>query len=295
MIEKDLILKSIDNSGFPFELGCIERLRRLGFNVQPSLYFYDFIRNRNTEVDILATKVSSIKTNSDKDISCILTLAVECKKHTLPIVNFGVQNDYEEDLDNLDLDSFYCHINTSRDKSPNYFAFPVFDSNSTKIDVKKLHHHFSSNKRFYNITQIEKKENSDKSVYYKLHTTDDLKYTINKLGLYAFNFHKKWFTNIKSSKNNLEKIIPTPVINVLFLLLVNAAEQFQYDISSKNIISTNHSAIFSNVDLEKDSISFVIDLIKAEGLEKAIHKINQTYDIMIKHLVKWFIAQKNSQ
>ncbi len=293
MYDKELILKSIENSGFPFEIECSERFRKLGFSVKPSVQFYDFIRNKNTEMDIIATKTKSVKTNTGHTIHCVLTLAIECKKYSSPVITFDAEDDNVEEVGNLDWDYRYCHINTSRDKSPNYFSVPIFDSESTNINVKASHHHFQSKKRNYNITQIEKVEKPNKVAFYKLSNTDDLRYSITKLGLYAYNFHKKWFANINTSKNNYEKLITTPVINILFLLFVHSGEQFQYDLSSKDIYPQNHSSVFSNVDLESDSISFVIDLVKIDDIDAAIKKITLTYDNMLKHLVKWFLAQKS--
>jgi len=45
----------VKRSGFPFELQVAEQLQALGFQVQLSEHFYNPLKQRDSELDILAT------------------------------------------------------------------------------------------------------------------------------------------------------------------------------------------------------------------------------------------------
>lgn len=286
------IINAIGKSGFPVEVECAKKLKDLGYKVNPSMNFYDYFRNKNTELDIRGIKSKTYLSQDNPEINCMLTIAIECKKFSDPLVLFNIPNENLIEDEYLDDDSFYCHINTSKDKAPNYFAFPIFDSKSTKIHVKKNHHHFLDESRAYNLTQLEKYPSDNKTYRVKLHTPQSIKYSLEKLGAYAFNFNHQWFEIIKNSHYNLETKFNASTINVLFLILVHSCDQFKRSESNSELSQEKHLVVFHNIESIDKNVRFVVDLVSLENLGFAIKKIETTYNYMINHLIKWFHAQK---
>ena len=78
-ISIDQLKKAIDDSGFPFELTIAKEMMELGYEIKPSFKFFDPMRKKDSEIDLVASKYQVMETNTGKQIVVMLQIAIECK------------------------------------------------------------------------------------------------------------------------------------------------------------------------------------------------------------------------
>lgn len=83
MIEKDKILEHLQKGGYLFELECMKKFNKAGFDVEAALHYFDEKTERHREVDFIAYRNFFDEKNA---FSFNVSLVVECKAHISPIL-----------------------------------------------------------------------------------------------------------------------------------------------------------------------------------------------------------------
>ncbi len=95
MIDSKDIEKYLNKGGFAFEFECINQFKKMGFDIQPSLHYFDDKMNQYREVDFIAFKnVFFEKDNFTFNIS----LVVECKSHIAPLIATSNESPLKKNL-----------------------------------------------------------------------------------------------------------------------------------------------------------------------------------------------------
>lgn len=83
MIDKEEIEKYLKKGGLLFELECMQEFENVGFRVEAGLHYFDENSQQYREVDFIAHQTYY---DSKNDFSFNVSLVVECKAHTSPIL-----------------------------------------------------------------------------------------------------------------------------------------------------------------------------------------------------------------
>jgi hypothetical protein len=285
---KEIIQKAIRDSGFPFELRVIKKFVEMGFDTQPSYRFFDESKEKDVEIDLLATKREVFETKRGKKVLVIVNIAIECKDNLLPFVCFGMPYTKTTEPENVDTDSSYCHIITSRDDGlPNKFAYIVFEPANKDIYAKDHHHQFIDSLRFHRVTTLEQKGNR-----VKLHTPDSLNTTLAKLGAFVGDFDKFSAKKSAGKKRYLEDMQKMPVIMICFLALIHTGEQYRsIELNGKDDLqASTHTSVFLNRSYLDHSIRYIVDFVKFNELSQAVERIMDSREAMVKGIYPWLSA-----
>jgi len=292
LISKAEVLALIQQSGFPLELRITKTLVRLGYEVSPSHLFYDRSRDKDTELDIVATRNKTFTTQSGKSIVGILRIGIECKSNTLPYVCLGLPHSTSVDPGIVDGDGLACHFLTSRDDGfRNRFAFPLFGSDG---DVgflpKQNHHHFAGDVRFHFLGGVDPKGKAE----FKFHETDALGLAQSKLGAFVGNFHrygeKPEFVLDRTSEQM--GVMKGPVVVACFTLLVHSGIHYRFTLDNSELVDHNHTPIFLNRTYLDQSINYVVDLVQEDHLPAALRIVSESFDWIVGRLSPWLFASK---
>ena len=139
---------AIRDSGFPFELEVAASLQSAGFEVSAWRQFFSKARQKELEVDILATRRSRLS-SSVGNVDATLQLVVECKNFLFPYVLFGLPYSSRAVAGGLDLDVRYLAIDSTEDDDvPNKLALMAFRSRSDSASPRPSHHQFNTSDSF---------------------------------------------------------------------------------------------------------------------------------------------------
>jgi len=292
IISEGQLKKIIDNSGFPFELRIARQFADLGFSIQPSYQLYDASREKDTEIDLVAIQNISFKTTNGKKVVTNLRIGIECKDNSLPYICFGLKHENKTEPGVFDADTFYCHLQTSRDAGyRNRFALPLFDSENKNIggEVKKLHHQFAESVRFYSVAAIEKKGKGNQT-FFKLHLSDTISSALAKLGAFVGQFYEPPYSKAWNDGHHIEEAVGAPVVSICFVALVHSGSHFRYTSGDSQLKEAYHTSVFRNRSYANSSISYIVDFIKEEAIPDAVKKIKNSFELMCKRVVPYILA-----
>jgi len=281
------LLQCVHDSGFPFELQVARGLASLGFDVRLSHRFLDRAKNRDAEMDILATDSRAAETKSGKAVHHSLRLAVECRDSSQPLVFFGLPNAQTPlPADKMDPDWPYCWIDTSRDAGiPNKFAGIAFDESRSELFRKKFHYQFGGPTRFSTVTTVEWQNKR-----HKLHVTDRLRSTISNFGAFAED-SRMTTEKLTRSPREFERMMGGTVwIQLTFLLVVHAGKQYQYLPDARTLRPTTRTSIFNAFHSERGVQFIVIDFVRFDSLSEANTSIRNTYGLLLDHILPAVLA-----
>jgi len=285
------IKKLIDGSGYPFELRVTQKFFDRGYNVKPSYRFLDESREKDVELDLVASKNEYVETVSGKKAYTMLRIGIECKDNSLPFVLFGSETRRAPQPEYIDDDTFYCQISTSRDKGfLNRFSIPIFGNNDSYGEVKKFHHQFNDLCRYYSVSHVEKK-GKESNPFLKLHQSDSLAYATKKLG--AFIGEETKFVSGQDGKNTgklLEEAMQAPIILITFTMLAHTVPHFRYCNGHNSPEKSNFSSVFMNRSYDGKHLSYVVDFVSENALDEAINKIESSFNKMIEKTVPYVIS-----
>lgn len=288
-IDKQKVIQAINDSGFPLELKVAQIFKERGYSIQPSKIIHDKEKEKDYEVDLIASNKQVIE-HSGKKLLTIAQIAVECKDYHLPYVFMGVDNIKSPEKGFFDPDSYYCHIESSRDgKLPNKFALTIFDSEYGGQELKKNHHHFTDELYFHSATALEEKGKGDNK-YYKLHTPNIILHPVSKLGGFVGDFHGYGKSSDMKYNEMMEEVNKMPVLRICFLMYVHTSDQFQYDHNRQELKSSNHTPVRFNRSYCNESINYIIDFVNLNKLNDAINTIDSSFSKMSSYLLKWIYA-----
>ncbi|HXB59546.1 MAG TPA: hypothetical protein VNU95_08270 [Candidatus Acidoferrales bacterium] len=274
----------IKRSGFPFELQVAEQLQAYGFQVKLSEHFYNPLKQKDSELDILATQETSATHSRIGKINLHLELAVECKDNSLPYVLFGFPAPQRPPIEILDMDCRYMKIRSTDDKIKNQLGFVAFgDTREEKPrDIKPLLHQFGEPFRFHHATLVEMDGGK-----LKLHESERLRLTLGGLGGYGEFIQDTWIKN----KHVLEEVPHNPTLWVTFFLLVHNGQHFRY--TNKNgLEAATHTPLFTTFHSNDSPTPLAIDFIQFEALPSAVKKICESFNHLAKHLLRYLSPSK---
>lgn len=290
VISEEQLKKAINNSGFPFELRIAKQFADLGFSIQPSYQFYDASRDKDTEIDLVAIQNIPFKTTNGKKIVANLRIGVECKDNSLPYVCFGLKHENKTEPGVFDADTFYCHLQTSRDKGiRNRFALPLFDSKDRGQGVKNLHHQFAESVRFYSVATIEKKGKGNQS-FFKLHLSDTMSSALAKLGAFVGQFYEPPNSKVWDDGHHIEEAVGASVVSICFVALIHSGSHFRYMLGDSQPKEAYHTSVFRNRSYADSSISYIVDFIKEDKIPDAVKKIQNSFELMCKQAMPYILA-----
>lgn len=276
----------IQQSGFPFELQVARELQALGLGIAPSYRFFDHERGKGTEIDVLATERTRLATKRGVDVTVMLRLAVECKDNGLPFVCLGLRHEPLADPDHVDPDSMYLHINTTRDRTPNWFSIPALDA-STRVDVRAAHHQLQSATRFYAMTGLEECGKAKDAVL-RVSTPEKLRYALDKLGAFAAHFHQSWPTG--NDLRGVETLAGGPVLSILFLMLVHSGDQYRYVADGGDPTKADSTTVLLNAAHAEQSVAYAVDVVQRGALAAAIAGVRKSVDVVARRVVPAMLA-----
>jgi hypothetical protein len=281
------LLECVHESGFPFELQVARELASLGFDVSLSHRFFDRAKNRDAEIDILATDSRETQTKSGKTVYQSLRVAVECRDSSQPLVFFGLPNiKPETPPDKMDPDWRYCWIDTSRDAGiPNKFAAIAFDEARSELFRKKFHYQFNGLHRFSTVTTVEWQNKRP-----KLHVTDRLRSTLSNFGAFADGSRATTETMTRSPRE-FERMMGGMVwLQLTFLLVVHAGKQYQYSSEEQKLRPTTRTSVFNAFHSGRGVQFIVIDFVRSDSLVEANTSIRNTYGLLLDHVAPTVLA-----
>ena len=283
------LLECVNESGFPFELQVGRELASIGFDVQLSHRFLDRGKKRDAEMDIVAKSGGISPTERGASVHHSLRLAVECRDTSQPLVFFGLPDSGAPLLpDKMDPDWPYCWIDTSRDAGiPNKFSAIAFDETRSTLFRKQYHHQFSGPARFSTVTTIEWQNKRA-----KLHVTDRLRSTLSNFGVFVEDSRAMW-TNLARSPGELERLLGgTPSIELTFLLVVHAGEQYQYSLDQAALVRSRRTSLFARFHSERGVEFFVVDFVRYDSLREVLKEIQNSYALLVGHVLPTVLASR---
>lgn len=221
----------ITESGYPFELKVASLLQSQGYHVRLSHQFFHPTRQRDCEIDILATREHDLDTEQAGHVRVILELAIECKDNSLPYVLFGFPAAKPPPTGILDPDIFYCKVRTTDDKIPNFFAFVALGDSRvpSSAGIKACHHQFATIDRFHQAAAVELHNGK-----LKFNVSERLRNALNGLAGYVEFVQATWMKGKKSFESGMPY---DPTVWVTFLLLIHSGEHYRYTAATGGGIS----------------------------------------------------------
>jgi hypothetical protein len=275
----DELLKLVKQSGYPFELSVAEALQASGFEVQLSQHFYNSFRQKDSELDILATIQTEASSKTKPKIRFNLELAIECKDNSLPFVLFGFPPPPRPSIDILDMDFRYLTIRTTDDTFPNFMAPFAFGDSREKppSDFKPRLHQFNSDFRFHHASMV---ETDGKTL--KLHESERLRSALTGLAGYAEHTQNTWMKH----KKVLDDMPHDPTLWISFFLLVHNGQHYRYT-NRTTLEASNHTPLFTSFNSDINSTFIVIDFIQFSALPSAIKTIKDSFNHLAYHLGRY--------
>jgi len=279
--------KLVHVSGFPLELDVARELREAGFEIYPSRRFFNRFKQRDSEIDLFAVRRHLRQTKSGKKVEGVLRVALECKSNSLPYVLFGLENSVLPDSSVVDRDSFYCHVQTTRDSGiGNRFAWVSLDEEMSRSGWSKARHHqLATPERFYAATAVEITGKS-----YKLHLTANLADSLTKLGAFADHLTDSW-SKAGANREALESR-GFPSILITFFLFVHAGHHFRWSIDRKSLCEAEQTTVLLNHSASDAEVSYSVDFVKRSSLAAALSTLDVTFQELLAHLVPIVLAQR---
>ena len=288
-VNKEKVIDAIKKSGFPLELEVAKVFKNSGYSIQPSKIVHDKEKDRDYEIDLIASKNEEI-TWDGKKMLIITQIAVECKDYNLPFVFMGIDNIQSPQKGFFDPDSYYCHLESSRDGNlPNKYALAIFDTEHGGQDLKEKHHHFKNDIYFHSATALDKK-GQKKNPYYKLHTPNVITHPVSKLGSFVGDFHGYGKSPDMRYNEMLEEVTKMPVLRVCFLVYIHTSNQFRYNHKNEDLVPSLHTPVRFNRSYCNESINYIVDFIQKDGLKDSIKTIEKTSSLIGSYLPKWIFA-----
>jgi hypothetical protein len=282
----------VEKSGFPFELTVAHVLLELGFEIQPSVRFFDRSRGKDVELDIVAVSaVETFKTTKGRQANAVLRLVIECKASSLPFVLFGLPAPAAPDPGMMSGDFPYLHINTTRDKGhPNRHSMTAFHTQNNNLRAE--HHHFQGDSRFHLATGVEHVGGDPKKRQFKLQAPETLGDALRKLAAFAAHDLKSWQLSIKTI--DLEKKEPEkgPFILVTFFLLVHKLPHYRFLRTGEGVIEKHHTPVFTKFETDEGPSYVVVDFISLTGLRAAISTIRDSFRALVSSITPTVIQDK---
>lgn len=151
--ELELLRSGIRASGFPFELEVGSLFISLGYKTRLSAFFFDSDREKDTEIDILASRQIEFTTPKGRRVQGICRIAVECKDARDYYVCFGLESEPQrQDEHMIGEEVFAPQIRTSRDSGiRNRFNVVLFHPRGSETPRRIDHHHFAEGTRFHSL------------------------------------------------------------------------------------------------------------------------------------------------
>lgn len=280
----DDLRELIKKSGYPFELQVAEQLQAAGFQVQLSEHFFNPLKQKDSELDILATHTSKGERKTIPNINLHLELAIECKDNSLPYVLFGFPPPPRPPMKIMDMDWRYVKVRSTDDKMKNHLG-PMSFGDIREIeprDVKSQLHQFSGPFRFHHATLVELEKGK-----LTVHEPERLRMTLGGLAGYAGYIQDTWLKN----KHVLDNVSHDPTLWITYFLLVHKGEHFHY--TNKNGLEpATHSTLFTSFH-SNDEVSFMaIDFVQFAALSTAISKIASSFNNLVSHLARYLHPSK---
>lgn len=270
----------IRESGYPFELKVGNLLQSQGYAVRLSHQFFHPTRERDCEIDILATRNHEFDTKHAGRVRLVLELAIECKDNSLPYVLFGFPSPPAVATGMLDPDSFYCKIRTTDDKSANFFAFVALDDSGIlpSSGIKASHHQFGTANRFHQVAAVELHNGK-----LKFNVSERLRNALNGLAGYVEFVQATW---MKGKKSLVSEMPYDPTVWVTFLLLIHSGEHYRYTTATEAALAS-HTTLFTSFHSDASSVSCAVDFVSVEELFTALRCIESSFDLLAKHIVRY--------
>jgi hypothetical protein len=280
------LLKLLQQSGYPFELSVAETLQARGFEVQLSQHYYNPFKQKDSEIDILATYRTTASSKTKPKINLHLELAIECKDNSLPFVLFGFEPPPRPASGFLDMDTRYVKIRSTDDDFPNYLAMVAFgDSKQTPPkDIKSSIHQFDGQFRFHHAACVE----VDGSNKFKLHESDKLRSALNGIIGCSEYMQDTWMKH----KKVLDNLSHDPTLWITFFLLVHKGKHFRYTNKNK-LEAATQTTLFTSAHSDDNFAFIAIDFVEYSGLSAAINKIATSYNHLKAHLAPYLKPSQN--
>jgi len=288
VVDLALLQKGVHGSGFPFELRLATALIKLGYEVRPSLYFLDRDRQKDAEIDLIATKHFHFSSTSEPEISATLRVAFECKDTANTFVCFGLPSQRLDDTENVSIDVLTPHFRTSRDKKMtgrfNIILFhPRGDESPRIID----HHHYQGAVRYHSVAIAETHGHGNQQ-YYRVSSPDTLRHALAKLGSYVGLNDEH-----EAPDRLMEELAHGPSINALFSALVHPGQHYRYSLSDELPEAASHTSVFLSRSYFGSSLHYVVDLISAEGLSEAMCRLEASFSAIVTRVVPYMLQDQS--
>lgn len=287
------VARLVDESGYPFELQVATRLQELGFRVHLSHQFFDTVRERPAEVDVLATREYDCDTSHAGRVKCVFELAIECKDNSLPYVLFGFPAPPPPDRTFLDGDVYYTKVRSTQDKFPNYFSLVSLGESGVPSteNLKAAHHFFAGSHRFHQAASIERtKEGQAPPGRLKLHVAERFRDSLHGLAGYV-HFVQETLFKAKSAFDRAG-YSHDPTLWLTYLLLVHRGKHYRY-LGSGSLREVPHTTLLTSVSVAGTSSPYAVDFVQFSGLADAVATIEATFHLVSKNLVRYVVKSPN--
>ena len=227
-----------------------------------------------------STKEYESKTASAGRVRCVLELGIECKDNALPYVLFGFRSPQPCGLGLVDGDVFYSKIRSTDDKVPNWLA-PISlgdGRDPPSASVRSSHHQFNTANRFHQATAVEIQGKRQ-----RLHVASRLRAALTGLGGFLLDTEDGWQNALKAFRSGMPY---DPTLWVTFLLLVHSGQHYRYTWPG-NLEEARHTTLFASLHSPARSMSYAVDFIAHDGLVPALRRVEATFTVVSKHLVRY--------